>query len=69
MVARPDEEDVVRYTISNVRMLEDKIIELDGRTPKSKHNAWLAFRCQRDNQDLGSLFEVRQEYYVFKHPH
>ncbi|MCJ1465067.1 hypothetical protein MMC07_003683 [Pseudocyphellaria aurata] len=64
-----DEDDVVRYTISNVRMLENKIIELDGRIPKSTHSAWTSFRCQRDNQDLGSLYEVRQEYYVFKHLH
>lgn len=71
LVKCPDEEDVVRYTMSNIRMLEDKIVELDGRTPKAdrNHNAWKAFRCQRDNQDLGSLLEVRQEHYVSKYSH
>ena len=69
LVTCADEEDVVRYTVSNLRMLEDKIVELDGRTPKAdrNHNAWKAFRCQRDNQDLGSLIEVRQEHYMSKY--
>lgn len=67
----PDEEDVVRYTVFNVQMLENKILELDGRTspPYTRGNAWKQFRCQRDNQDMGSLYEVREGYYVFRHPH
>lgn len=63
-------EDMATYAVSNVRMLEDKIVETDGRvTNLHHHNAWKYFRCQRDNQDLGSLFEIREEHYVWKHPH
>lgn len=70
LAAKPAQEDVVLFTADNVRALEDKIIELDGRTTNlHHHNAWKCIRCQRNNQDLGSLFEVREEYYVFKHRH
>ena len=68
--AKPAQEDVVIFTADNVRALEDKILELDGRVINTHHhNAWKCIRCQRNNQDLGSLFEVREEYYVFKHRH
>lgn len=67
--AKP-QEDVVLFTADKVRTLEDKILQLDGRfVNPQNHNAWKNIRCQRQNQDLGSLFEVREDYYVFKHPH
>lgn len=62
-------EDAVHHTIYNVHMLEDKILELDGRIRDPPHfNSWKFFRCQRDNQDMGSLFEIREQYYVWKRP-
>ena len=60
--------NAILCTVSNAQALENKILELDGRVKKPPHhNAWKVFRCQRDNQDLGSLFEVREEYFVWKH--
>ena len=57
------EPEIVR--IDRPQELERKIIELDGRHPEGlkSTNAWKYFRCHRDNQDIGSLFEIREEYY------
>ena len=61
-------EDVVQCKILNIQMLETKILELDGRMKNLwPHNAWKCFRCQRNNQDMGSLFEIREQYYVWKY--
>lgn len=64
------EEDVL-HNVSNLRQLEDKIVDIDGRF-KSKDLAatspWKHFRGIRNNQDLGTLFEMREEFYVYKHP-
>lgn len=68
---RPAEEseDVILCTVYNVLALQTKILETDGRIKNPPHfNAWKTFRCQRNNQDMGSLFELREEYYVWKHP-
>ena len=49
--------------------LEDKIIEIDGRIdPKDAAAAstWRSIRLLRNNQDLGSLFDIREEHYVWK---
>lgn len=63
-----DEEDVDRYTTPSVGLFENRIVEIDGRSKNdSKTNAWKAIRWQRDNQDLGTLFEAREEYFVSKH--
>ena len=44
--------------------LSTKILEVDGRVKNPPNgNAWKDFRCKRDNQDMGSLFEIRQDYY------
>ena len=52
-------------TITYPQALENKILELDGRfTDYSAGNAWKAIRCKRDNQDMGSLWEMREEFYV-----
>ena len=62
-------EDIVRYTIFNVQMLEDKILKLDGRIKNPPQtSAWRSFRCQRNNQDMGSLYEIREQYWVWNHP-
>lgn len=69
VVSAATQEDVILCTIENVRALEHKILEVDGRVTKpSNRNAWKMIRCQRDNQDMGSLFEVREAYYLRTHP-
>ena len=64
------EEDIL-HRISGLKQLESKIIDIDGRF-NSKDlgtiNTWKAFRGLRKNQDLGTLFEIREDFYVYKHP-
>ncbi|KAH8695104.1 Asx homology domain-containing protein [Talaromyces proteolyticus] len=51
--------------ISGPNALAKKILEIDGRiTGPPNGNAWKEFRCYRDNQDMGSLWEVRQAWYL-----
>lgn len=60
-------ENNVIYTSSRVQDIELKIISVDGRVePDSTtvSHAWRYFRCQRNNQDLGSLYDVRLEHYA-----
>ena len=65
------QNSVILHKTSVLSDLEAKILEIDGR-PNLKEvrasiNAWRAFRGKRDNQDLGTLFEMREEFYVWKH--
>lgn len=72
-VSPPD--PVILLEISNLKQLMDKIIEVDGRlNPKDPKEApavspWKLMRARRNNQDLGSLFEMRDEFYVHKLPY
>lgn len=64
-------EAVIHYEIKNLRQLMDKAIEIDGRLdPKSVPAAspWRFMRVKRNNQDLGTLFEMREEFYAYKLP-
>ena len=68
--ARAGTEDTL-YEISNLTQLEHKLVDIDGRFQSkdmSVQNTWKTFRCSRTNQDMGTLFEIREEYYVHKHP-
>ena len=50
----------------SLQALENKIIEVDGRvTNPPNGNAWKCIRCLRNNQDRGSLWEMREEYFVY----
>lgn len=64
------EEDIL-HSISGLKQLENKIVDVDGRF-NSKDlgtiNSWKQFRGIRKNQDLGTLFEMREDFYVYKHP-
>ena len=63
-------EDII-HSISNLSELEHKIIDVDGRLNSKEvpvANTWKHFRGIRNNQDLGSLFEMREDFYVYKHP-
>lgn len=43
------------------------IIEENGRVGQMPNgNAWKDFRCVRDNQDLGTLWDMRQKYWLRK---
>ena len=64
------EEDIL-HSISKLTQLENKIVDIDGHFKSediATHNTWKSFRGIRNNQDLGSLFEMREEFYVYKHP-
>ena len=68
--ARAGAEDTL-YEISNLTQLEHKLVDIDGRFQSkdmSVQNTWKTFRCSRTNQDMGTLFEIREEHYVHKHP-
>ncbi|EED19297.1 conserved hypothetical protein [Talaromyces stipitatus ATCC 10500] len=53
------------HNIAGPNALMKKILEIDGRIKNPPNgNAWKEIRCYRDNQDMGSLWEVRQAWYV-----
>ena len=66
-------DDTVLHEVTSLSQLEVKILEVDGRLNlneiRPSINPWKALRAKRNNQDLGSLFEMREEFYVWKHPH
>ena len=67
---REEDEDIL-HSVSSLNQLEQKIVEIDGRiNPKDLpvQNTWKNFRGIRNNQDLGSLFEMREDFFVYKHP-
>ena len=69
----PNLDDAIIHEISTLAQLEVKILEIDGRLNlnevRPSINPWKALRGKRNNQDLGTLFEMREEFYVWKHPH
>ena len=68
--ARSENEDTL-HEISNLTQLEHKLVDIDGRFQSkeiSVQNTWKTFRCSRNNQDMGTLFEIREEFFVYKHP-
>ena len=68
--ARSGTEDTL-YEISNLTQLEHKLVDIDERFQSkeiSVQNTWKTFRCSRNNQDMGTLFEIREEFFVYKHP-
>ncbi|KAL8814524.1 MAG: hypothetical protein Q9223_006260 [Gallowayella weberi] len=60
--------DVILWKGTGLFALEKKILEIDGRAkPESRTGStWRDIRCRRNEQDLGSLFEMRDEYYAYK---
>ena len=62
------EYDVILYEVTGLYALEKKILEIDGRVKSGSRTAstWRDIRCRRDEQDMGSLFEIRDEYYAYK---
>ena len=67
----PLQEEDVLHTVSNLKHLENKIVDIDGHFSSKdigSVNAWKSFRGIRNNQDMGTLFEMRDDFYVYKHP-
>ncbi|OJD21552.1 hypothetical protein ACJ73_07105 [Blastomyces percursus] len=58
-------KDIIFSGVAGPGRLSNKILEIDGRiTEPPNGNAWKEFRCYRDNQDMGSLWECRQSWFV-----
>ncbi len=56
------------YDVWKPQGLENRVIEIDGRMdPKDAPiaSSWRYIRVLRNNQDLGSLFDIREELYVW----
>lgn len=61
--ATKSDADVILPGVYQPNTLGVKILKIDGRITKPSHgNAWKDFRCIRNNQDMGSLWEVRQAW-------
>ncbi|KAL4763559.1 uncharacterized protein BDW70DRAFT_7210 [Aspergillus foveolatus] len=59
----PDE--VIVRDIQGPTALTLEMLRIDGRVDKATNgNAWKELRCFRDNQDMGTLWEVRHAWYV-----
>jgi hypothetical protein len=59
------DELVILPNITTPSILEKHILAIDGRFKGVRSvNAWKAIRCHRNNQDMGSLWEVRQGWYL-----
>lgn len=57
--------DIIIRNVAGPSALTKKILEIDGRIKDPPNgNAWKEIRCYRNNQDMGSLWEVRQAWYV-----
>ena len=68
------DEDVIFHEIKTLTQFGNKIVEIDGRrdTTNLKEvpavNNWKLIRVKRDNQDLGTLFDMREHFYLYKLP-
>lgn len=57
-------KDIIFKNVTSPQALCNKILAIDGRiTDPPNGNAWKEIRCYRNNQDIGSLWEIRQELY------
>ncbi|XHF96794.1 hypothetical protein AWENTII_000412 [Aspergillus wentii] len=58
-------EEIILENINGPHSLEMKMIAIDGRIGHIPNgNAWKEFRCYRNNQDMGSLWEIRQAWFI-----
>jgi len=71
----PPSDAVILFEINSLKQLNDKIIDIDGRlNPKDPKEVpavspWKIMRAKRNNQDLGTLFEMRDDFYTYKLPY
>ncbi|KAI5290525.1 hypothetical protein KEM54_001278 [Ascosphaera aggregata] len=60
--------EIVYENITTPNQLGNRILEEDGRIKEPPNgNAWKDYRCYRNNQDMGSLWEVRHLWYTRTH--
>lgn len=61
---------IIVPNITNPTPLEARILAIHGQFKGIRSvNSWKAIRCIRNNQDMGSLWEVRQGWYLKHHKH
>ncbi|KAL3471796.1 Asx homology domain-containing protein [Aspergillus californicus] len=58
-------DDIILTDIRGPTALASKILEVDGRIKSATNgNAWKEIRCFRNNQDMGTLWEVRHAWWL-----
>ncbi|CAG8173442.1 unnamed protein product [Penicillium olsonii] len=63
--ATNEADEVIVPDVATPHSLIRKILEIDGRKPNGRTaNAWKELRCYRNNQDMGSLFDVRETWFL-----
>ncbi|KAJ5936788.1 hypothetical protein N7466_003238 [Penicillium verhagenii] len=60
-------EEVIVRNIKGPSTLVNAIVATDGRASGRTANAWKEIRCYRNNQDMGSLWDVRLTWYHKNH--
>ena len=56
---------MVQTTINSLAELERHIVVVDERYKGNiSGSAWKCIHVKRDNQDIGSLFDIREEAYA-----
>ncbi|KAJ5936081.1 hypothetical protein N7454_005379 [Penicillium verhagenii] len=60
-------EEVIVRNITGPAALANAIVATDGRASGRTANAWKEIRCYRNNQDMGSLWDVRLTWYHKNH--
>lgn len=59
---------IIVPNITNPTPLEAQILAIHGQFKGARSiNSWKAIRCLRNNQDMGSLWEMRQWWYLKQH--
>ncbi len=62
-MSKPEErDDIVIPGVGAPGKVENKALEEYGITNAPNANAWKTIRVMRDNQDLGSLWDIRQAF-------
>jgi len=62
-----DVEDYIPVSVTSLASLEERIVALDGKFSGNVNgNAWKSIRVKRQEQDLGSLFEIREEFFAYR---
>jgi len=62
-MSKPEERgDIVIVGVSAPGKVENRALEEYGILNAPNANAWKTIRVMRDNQDLGSLWDIRQAF-------
>ncbi|KAJ5109875.1 hypothetical protein N7532_002520 [Penicillium argentinense] len=59
--------ETIVHGITSTANFAKCIVDMDGRRPEGarfSNNAWKEIRCYRNNQDIGSLWDVRHQWYL-----